>query len=1055
MKIACLQFAPQVGDVDNNLNRADAVLNKSKLAELDGLDLLVLPELAFTGYNFKSLQHISPFLEHPGSGITSLWARTTALKHDCAVVVGYPEKVDVSNKWPASPEYYNSALLVNRDGDTVGNYRKAFLFYTDETWALEGGDGFFRGSVEGLGDVALGICTDINPYQLEAPWDAFEFGYHVLDSQANVVIVTMAWQTQDPVQCSRRPKEPDLEALVYWVQRLEPLIRAEKEEEVIVVFCNRTGAENEVMYTGTSAVLGIKGGEVFVYGIVGRGVKEVLFVDTDLPPISKLTAASAVEVENPYAEETDTEGDPASKQEPSPVPTPTTARLPSKVSTKEPPAIAPIDTRVESAVNTPLSPRLPWLAPSDDAAPSPSNPRSPTRLQIPTVSPTRTVIGEFTLIDSALAEDVIVESPSSSDNVSPPYTAPAQSRLAQPTTPWRFKEKQSPYPWHRPDGSQSSMFGGGACMTPITPINVEDVWNATPIDPKPPGKWFFKHEQNLSALKESIQEEEDEPVERSQVQRSVKPTVAEPAHTDLPRRVTKIKEDYDRDATPIDTEPPEWYWKHEPTLSSLNEAVLEEEEEEDEPYQAAGPEWLSTPIEEEPPGWHWKHEPTLATLDETTAQEEEDENDWIGTPIEEDPPDWYWKHEPTLATLGESNLEEEEEIEEESEYQIASRASESAWVATPIDEDPPEWYWKHEPELSALDEETLEEEEEQEEREEDDEQPTAPATEDWADLSTVLSGLKIHPGSALNNNIRGIAQSDSQRPGSPKSRNASRNNTTRSSQYQFQSFESVTANEPARDVRSPSPKIVPSRPASRAGQYTRPPSRLRHAMSASADFDVPEEESDDEEPFRGRRGRPVQRPSVDYGRNVSSGRSGIRAGSIERPPSTTGRKFLLSGGGGKPQQHYNNPNRPFTNTTAPFLTLPPLNTTTTPQRQHPQKIQLSMDTTRTTLAAAHNAGLVASPVPFSGISVATVDDLPNPETPQFVTAPSHSSSSLLARGYSLPLGGEPAILSKDGGGDGSSEFSWAASSASLLNDEWAKRREEGDYLRGLRRGYTS
>lgn len=46
MRIGCLQFAPQVGDVDNNLNRADAVLNR---ADPKDLDLLVLPELAFTG----------------------------------------------------------------------------------------------------------------------------------------------------------------------------------------------------------------------------------------------------------------------------------------------------------------------------------------------------------------------------------------------------------------------------------------------------------------------------------------------------------------------------------------------------------------------------------------------------------------------------------------------------------------------------------------------------------------------------------------------------------------------------------------------------------------------------------------------------------------------------------------------------------------------------------------------------------------------------------------------------------------------------------------------
>jgi predicted amidohydrolase len=113
------------------------------------------------GYNFHSLQQISPYLEPPGSGISSLWARTTALKYDCAVVVGYPEKVDVTKHWPASPEYYNSALIVNGDGETIGNYRKSFLYYTDETWALEGKDGFYHGQLPGIGSTALGICMDL------------------------------------------------------------------------------------------------------------------------------------------------------------------------------------------------------------------------------------------------------------------------------------------------------------------------------------------------------------------------------------------------------------------------------------------------------------------------------------------------------------------------------------------------------------------------------------------------------------------------------------------------------------------------------------------------------------------------------------------------------------------------------------------------------------------------------------------------------------------------------------------------------------------------------
>ncbi|EFQ27946.1 carbon-nitrogen hydrolase [Colletotrichum graminicola M1.001] len=283
MRIGCLQFAPQVGDIDNNLNRADSCLSK---ANTDDLDLLVLPELAFTGYNFKSLQQISPFLEPSGSGITSLWARTTALKYNCNVVVGYPEKVDVSHNWPTGPEYYNSAIVVNGDGETIANYRKSFLYYTDETWALEGNKGFYEGWIPGLGNTSIGIC---DPYKFQAPWHAFEFAFHVLEYESNLVIVSMAWMTREDGRLfSRMPNEPDMDTLTYWVTRLEPLIRSDNQEEIIVVFCNRTGNEDEAVYAGTSAVVGIQDGEVKIYGLLGRGEKELLVIDTNNPPYGKL-----------------------------------------------------------------------------------------------------------------------------------------------------------------------------------------------------------------------------------------------------------------------------------------------------------------------------------------------------------------------------------------------------------------------------------------------------------------------------------------------------------------------------------------------------------------------------------------------------------------------------------------------------------------------------------------------------------------------------------------------------------------------------------------------
>lgn len=138
--------------------------------------------------------------------------------------------------------------------------------------------------------IMLGQILIVNsPRKFEAPWHAFEFAFHCLEVDANLVIVTMAWMTREDTRLfSRTPNEPDMETLTYWVSRLEPLIRSENQEEIIVVFCNRSGIEGDVVYAGTSAVIGVKDGEVNVYGILGRGEKDLLVVDTDKSPCAKL-----------------------------------------------------------------------------------------------------------------------------------------------------------------------------------------------------------------------------------------------------------------------------------------------------------------------------------------------------------------------------------------------------------------------------------------------------------------------------------------------------------------------------------------------------------------------------------------------------------------------------------------------------------------------------------------------------------------------------------------------------------------------------------------------
>ena len=50
MRVACLQLSAKLGKVEDNIARANALLEESSVSNLD---LLILPELAFTGTFFS------------------------------------------------------------------------------------------------------------------------------------------------------------------------------------------------------------------------------------------------------------------------------------------------------------------------------------------------------------------------------------------------------------------------------------------------------------------------------------------------------------------------------------------------------------------------------------------------------------------------------------------------------------------------------------------------------------------------------------------------------------------------------------------------------------------------------------------------------------------------------------------------------------------------------------------------------------------------------------------------------------------------------------------
>jgi protein N-terminal amidase len=75
MKVACLQFAPELGKVKENIERADRLLEASA-AELrtpqDGRSLwLVLPEMAFSGIFIPHVPKVKHVLTTESQATTS------------------------------------------------------------------------------------------------------------------------------------------------------------------------------------------------------------------------------------------------------------------------------------------------------------------------------------------------------------------------------------------------------------------------------------------------------------------------------------------------------------------------------------------------------------------------------------------------------------------------------------------------------------------------------------------------------------------------------------------------------------------------------------------------------------------------------------------------------------------------------------------------------------------------------------------------------------------------------------------------------------------------
>ena len=144
MRVGYLQFDPVFGEVARNLDHVTAQLEKVET------DLIVLPELFATGYQFVSQEEVFQLAEPVPDGATTKRLADIAARLGMTIVAGLPER--------DGGRCFNSAVVVGPKG-FIGCYRKTHLFFEETLWFTPGDSGFHVWDI-GPAKVGVMICFD-------------------------------------------------------------------------------------------------------------------------------------------------------------------------------------------------------------------------------------------------------------------------------------------------------------------------------------------------------------------------------------------------------------------------------------------------------------------------------------------------------------------------------------------------------------------------------------------------------------------------------------------------------------------------------------------------------------------------------------------------------------------------------------------------------------------------------------------------------------------------------------------------------------------------------
>ncbi|GAB37022.1 nitrilase-related carbon-nitrogen hydrolase [Gordonia otitidis] len=252
-RLACVPLRPRIGDLAYNVRVIETNIGAAVAA---GADIVVLPELASSGYMFASQEEAASCAITADDGAVSQWI---AAAGSATVVVGICET-------SADGRLYNSALVIDSSG-VQGIYRKSHLWNQEKAFFAAGNDLPLLVDTP-HGRIAVMICYDLEFPELTR-WAALE-GAVLIAAPVNWPLVPRAAGEHAPEQIMAKATA--------------------RVNGVFVACTDRTGSERGQDWTEGTVIVGPDG------WTIGSRAHDFVVVDAELSAASNKRLAEAADL---------------------------------------------------------------------------------------------------------------------------------------------------------------------------------------------------------------------------------------------------------------------------------------------------------------------------------------------------------------------------------------------------------------------------------------------------------------------------------------------------------------------------------------------------------------------------------------------------------------------------------------------------------------------------------------------------------------------------------------------------------------------------------------